>query len=122
MIYNFFAKTLQVRLQPMLRNIISPEQTTFLPLRFTLDNITLTQEVLHWAKTSKQPMVFLKLGFSKAFDKISWKFLFEAMHKMGISEISIGWVRLLFHNATAVVNLNKNPRKCFTIERKVCQG
>ena len=30
--YKIFAKTLQLRLQPMLRDIISPEQTTFLPL------------------------------------------------------------------------------------------
>ena len=61
MIYNFFAKTLQLRLQPMLRDVISPEQTAFLPLRFILDNIVLTQETLHWAKTSRQPTVLIFL-------------------------------------------------------------
>ena len=45
-IYKIFAKTLQIRLQPMLRDVISPEQTAFLPLRFILDNIVLTQETL----------------------------------------------------------------------------
>ena len=57
--YKFFAKALQLRLQPILRDVISPEQTTFLPLRFILDNIVLTQETLHWAKTSKQLPIFL---------------------------------------------------------------
>jgi hypothetical protein len=66
--YNFFAKALQLRLQPILRYVISPEQTTFLSLRFTLDNNVLTQEALHWAKFSRQPTVFLKLDFSKAYD------------------------------------------------------
>lgn len=51
--YKIFAKTLQLRLQPVLREIISPEQTIFLPLRFIPDKIGLTQETIHWAKTSK---------------------------------------------------------------------
>lgn len=32
-------KLSQIRLQPMLRNMISLEQTTFLPLRFIVDDI-----------------------------------------------------------------------------------
>lgn len=46
--YKIFAKTLQLRLQPILRDVISPEQITFFPLRFILDNIVLTHETLHW--------------------------------------------------------------------------
>ena len=37
--YKIFTKALQMRLQPMLRDVISPEQTVFLPLRFILDII-----------------------------------------------------------------------------------
>ena len=40
--YKIIANALQIRLQPMLRDIISPEQTAFLPLRFILNNIVLT--------------------------------------------------------------------------------
>ena len=54
----------------MLKDIISSEQTAFLPLRFILDNIVLTQETLHWAKASRQPILFLKLDFTKAYDKV----------------------------------------------------
>ena len=68
--YNFFAKALQIRLQPMFRDVINPEQAAFLSLRFILDNIVLTQETLHWAKTSKQHSIFFKLDFSKAYDKV----------------------------------------------------
>lgn len=73
-IYKVFVKTLQRWLQPMLSDTISPKQTAFLPLRFILDNIILTQETLHWANTSRQPKAFLKLDFSKAYDKVSWIF------------------------------------------------
>lgn len=67
--YNFFAKALQLRFQTPLMEVISLEQLAFLPLSFILNNIVLVQETLHWAKTSKQPTIFLKLGFSKAYDK-----------------------------------------------------
>ena len=121
-IYKIFAKTLQLRLQPILRDVISPEQTAFLPLRFILDNIILTQETLHWARTSRQPTVFLKLDFSKAYDKVSWRFLFHTMHKMGINAQFIGWVKLLFGNASAAVNINGSPGSNFKVERGVRQG
>ena len=121
-IYKIFAKTLQLRLQPMLRDVISPEQTAFLPLRFILDNIVLTQETLHWAKTSRQPTMFLKLNFSKAYDKVSWRFLFHTMHMMGIDDKFIQWVKLLFGNASALVNINGSLGRNFKVERGVRQG
>ena len=106
----------------MLRDVISPEQTNFLPLRFILDNIVLTQETLHWAKTSRQPTVFLKLDFSKAYDKVSWRFIFHAMHMLGIDAKFIQWMKLLFGNASAAVNINGSPKSSFKVERGVKQG
>ena len=120
--YKILAKTLQLRLQPNLRDVISPEQTAFLPLRFILDNIILTQETLDWAKTSKQPTVFLKLDFSKAYDKVSWQFLFCTILKMNINNKFIQWVKLLFANISATVNLNETPGSTFKVERGVRQG
>lgn len=119
--YKMFAKTLQLRLQRIIRDVINPEQTTFLPLRFILDNIILTQETLHWSNISRQPTVFLKLEISKAYDKIFWHFL-TTMHNMGISEVIIKWVKLLFTGATAAVNLNDNPGDNFKVERGIKQG
>lgn len=121
-IYKIYAKTLQLRLQPMLSDVISPEQTAFLPLRYILDNIVLTQETLHWAKVSRQPTVFLKIDFSKAYDKISWRFLFLAMKKMGMSEKFVEWVKLLFTRTSTAVNLNGSPGSQFKVERGVMQG
>lgn len=120
--YKVFAKALQLRLQPILRDVISPKQTTFLPLRFILNKIVLTHETLHWAKTTKQPTVFLKLDFSKAYDKVSWRFLFTTMYKMNISEKFINWVRLLFGNALAAVNLNGSMSNSFKVKRGIRQG
>ena len=41
---------------------------------------------------------------------------------MGIKDQYIGWVRLLFGNATAAVNINGSPGSNFQVERGVRQG
>lgn len=102
---------MQFRLQPLLMEVISLEQSTFLPLWYILDNIMLVQESLHWAKTFNQPIVFLKLDFSKAYDKVSWPFLFESMNRLGIHETFIKWTKMLFTNARASVSTNGSLEK-----------
>lgn len=90
--YKIFAKPMQLR--PLLMEVISLEQSAFLPLRYILDNIVLVQEAFQWAKTSNQPTVFFKLDFSKAYDKVYWSFLFQSMNMLGIHETFIRWTNL----------------------------
>jgi hypothetical protein len=75
--YKRFAKVLQLRLQPVVMELVSPDQSAFLPLLFILDNLLLTMETMAWAKASQQPLIFLKLDFSKAYDMVEWGFIFN---------------------------------------------
>ena len=52
MSYKIFAKALQVHLQLVLMELISPDQSTFLLMRYILDNIFLTQQTISHAKQS----------------------------------------------------------------------
>lgn len=69
-VYKLYAKALQLHLEPVLSKIICDDQSAFLPGRFILDNIMLTHETIDWARHSHQPLIFLKLDFSKAYDKV----------------------------------------------------
>jgi hypothetical protein len=120
--YKIYAKALQMRLQPVLMDIISPDQSAFLPMRFILDNLLLTQETLAWAEYSKQPLVFLKLDFSKAYDMVDWPFLFQAMTAIGLPQEFNDMVRLLFQDASATVKVNGTPSEAFQIKRGVRQA
>lgn len=51
-------------------NVINLEQSAFLPLRFILDNLLLTHETMTWVEQSSQPLLFLKLDFSKAYNMV----------------------------------------------------
>jgi exonuclease III len=120
--YKILAKALQLRLQPMLPEIIDPDQTAFVPMRYILDNILVTHETIDHAKCSKQDLVFLKLDYRKAFDRIDWNFLFLGLKHLGLLEAYIDLVKLLFTGATVRVNINQGHTKTFRLARGVRQG
>ncbi len=80
----------------MLMETIDQNQSMFLPFRFILNNILLTHETIAWAKKSKQPLVFLKLDFSDAYDKVDWNFLFDYMDKFKIPIEFVKMMKVLF--------------------------
>ena len=120
--YKIYAKALQLRLQPVLMDVISPDQSAFLPLRFILDNLLTTYETMAWAESSNQPLIFLKLDFSKAYDMVDWQCLFMIMDKLGFPQVFIKMVSLLFYDASACIKLNGESSPYFPIQRGVCQG
>jgi hypothetical protein len=98
---------------------ISQDQLAFLPFKFILNNILLTHETISWAKRSKQPLVFLKLNLSKAYDKMNWSFFFGCMKNMGIPTKFINMTKLTFKEASASVVVNGKAFESFVIEKGV---
>ena len=98
------------------------EQSAFLPFRFILDNIMLTQETLSWVEYSKQDLLFQKLDFSKAFNMVDWSFLFKTMIKLGFPNEFIQMIKLLFSDAVACVKVNGALFSSSGIGRGIKQG
>ena len=116
------AKALQVRVQSLLKNVISSKQSAFLPLRYILDNVLLQYETIEWIKDSDQDLIFLKLDFMKAFDVILWDFLIRIMGRFGILDDFTRLVKMPLQDASAAVSLNGKMTKSFTINWGVRQG
>jgi hypothetical protein len=102
--------------------IISFDQSAFFPLRFILDNILLIHETLDWADFSNQPLIFLKLDFSKAFDMVDLPFLFGALSKFSFPEEFVDMTKMLFKDASATVKVNGSQTRSFGIKRGMRQG
>jgi hypothetical protein len=88
--------------------VISHDQSTFLPTRFILNNIFFTHETIQWAKKSKQSLI-LKLDFSKAYNKVEWTFSFDCMRKLGILDEFVNMTKILFKDVKVKVNINGKP-------------
>ena len=48
----------------------------------------------------------LKLGYAKAYDRVSWVFLFQIMEALGFDQTFISMVKLLFNGALASICIN----------------
>jgi hypothetical protein len=64
----------------------------------------------------------LKLNFTKAYDVVSWRFLFAIMRKVGIPEGFVAMEQLLFRDTSATVSFNGELMPSFPIQRGVRQG
>jgi hypothetical protein len=99
--------------------VISENQITFLLFLFILNNIFLTHEIISWVKKSKRPMLFLKLNFFKAYDKVEWMFLFKSMFMIRIGKQNVNMTKLLYNGITTNISINGKTFETFVIKKKV---
>ncbi|GKC21915.1 RNA-directed DNA polymerase, eukaryota, reverse transcriptase zinc-binding domain protein [Tanacetum coccineum] len=120
--YKIIAKVLANRLARVIDSIISPEQSAFIKQRQILDGPLMVNEVIQWCKRKKSKLMVFKIDFEKAFDTISWDFLFQVMHFMGFNETWIKWISGCLHSASASILINGSPTCEFNILRGLRQG
>lgn len=66
------------KLKPFLGNIISINQSAFVPKRLITDNVLVSFDIFHAMKRrgeGKDGSVALKLDIKKAYDRVEWCFL-----------------------------------------------
>lgn len=85
--FKVISKVLVNRLRPIMLKLIGPHQNSFLPGRSTMDNVILTQEVVHVMnnKRRKKNTMIIKIDLQKAYDSVSWDFLESTLQEFGFS-------------------------------------
>lgn len=72
-IFKIITKTIANRLKRVLNDIVSPQQSAFLPNRLITDNTILAYEAFHYLKNHKnrkKGVVGIKLDMEKAYDRV----------------------------------------------------
>ncbi|KAL3695157.1 hypothetical protein R1sor_008808 [Riccia sorocarpa] len=75
-----------------------------------------------WCNKSKQKILFVKLDFEKAYDRVGHEYLWQTMEAMNISEKFIRLTRGLVEGATSKLHINGFFSKEIILERGVRQG
>jgi hypothetical protein len=112
LVHNFsklFSKLIANRLRGGLGELVSVNQSAFVRGRSLHDNFVLVRQVARRINQRNKAGVLLKLDLARAFDSISWGFLFEVLRRMGFGELFLKWVAVLLYTANTKVLVNGEP-------------
>ncbi|OMO83955.1 reverse transcriptase [Corchorus olitorius] len=117
-------KLLVDRLRPLLDNLVSRSQSSFVPGRHTTDNIIVVQEAIHTMRTMKRKggAIAIKVDLEKAYDRIKWSFLQQVLEEI---QLPPPWVKLIMHivsSNTFSLLWNGQQLPFFSSSRGIRQG
>ena len=85
-IYKTITKLLANRLKAIMPELIGPNQTSFVPGRHITENVVIVQEVIHSMRRKKWRIgqMAIKVDLEKAYDQLSWDFIYETLREIGL--------------------------------------
>uniref|UniRef100_A0A803JYV6 Reverse transcriptase domain-containing protein n=1 Tax=Xenopus tropicalis TaxID=8364 RepID=A0A803JYV6_XENTR len=117
-----FAKILSNRLKSVIKELIEPDQTGFMPNRSTNINIRRLFTNIHANHANKGSHTIVSLDAAKAFDSVEWPYLLKLLERFGLGVQFIKWVGMLYEAPTARVNVNRCLSPEFSLSRGTRQG
>ena len=115
------SKVLANRLKLLLPHIIHPSQTAVYGRRIE-QTVHMIRDLIDIANMEDEPAAFIFLDQEKAFDRVNHEFLYKTMKAFGIGDVFIQWIKKIYSNATAVLNINGFLTKPIPLKRGVRQG
>ena len=120
--YKILTKLLANRLQNVIHKIVSEDQTGYIKNRYIGENIRTVIDVIKYTSLKKIPGLLLFIDFEKAFDTVSWPFLFKTLNHFNFGENFKKWINVIYAQPRACVLNNGYSTKLFTISRGIRQG
>nr|GEW70594.1 RNA-directed DNA polymerase, eukaryota, reverse transcriptase zinc-binding domain protein [Tanacetum cinerariifolium] len=94
------------RIKPFLGNLVSCNQSAFIPGRHIQDNILLTQEIMRGYNRKRGPKrVAFKIDIQKAYNTINWEFL-KALEGFGFHEKMVNLIMQCVIIVAYTLNVN----------------
>ncbi|OMO73242.1 reverse transcriptase [Corchorus capsularis] len=122
--YRIVTKMLVNRIGPLLEDLISPFQSSFLLGRKGSDNAIIIQEAVHAfsKKRGQAGFMMLKIDLEKAYDRLEWSFIRETLVFFNFPVHLIKLIMSCICSANLAVLVNGGKSEEFTPSRGIRQG
>ncbi len=87
-VYKIGSTCISNRIKPALPSLISEDQTGFMANRYMGDNIRLMYDLMTFLNVKNIPGLLLCIDFEKAFDSLSWEFMFKVLKAVGFGKFN----------------------------------
>lgn len=122
-LYKVIAKLLVRRIKPILHALIVPNQTAFVKDILIMENTVLAGELVNGYHKKKGPKrITIKVEIAKAFDTLSWDFLFNCLEGIQLPPILTEWLCACICTPNFTIGYNGRVHGYFKGKRGLRQG
>ena len=121
-IYKLGSGCIANRIKLVLPKLIKGDQTGFIPGRNISENTRIIYDIMHYAQVRKIPGMILLIDFEKAFDTVSWNYLFRVLRFFNFGQGTQKWVKTFYTNIKTTINQGGNLSRWFSNGRGCRQG
>ncbi|GKB58364.1 protein LAZ1, partial [Tanacetum coccineum] len=122
-IYKCISKILTNCIIDGIKEVVSENQSAFVPGRRISDNILITQELMHnYHRDRGPPRCAFKVDIQKAYDTVDWRFLGFILKCFGFPSMMIKWIMACVTSTSFSISINGDIHGLFQGKRGLRQG
>ena len=115
--FKIFTKVAMNRLNSVADHVVRPSQTAFMQGRNILDGVVILHETVHEMHRKNLSGVVFKIDFEKAYDKVKWSFLQQALRMKGFSKKWCQWIQNFVTGGSVAIKVNDDAGHYFQTEK-----
>ncbi len=120
--YKLLTKCLTERLKIVINKLIHTSQSGFIKNRNIVDGLRTILDIVEDLEEKNNPGIMIAVDYEKAYDSISWEFLFKALEHYNFGPDFLKWVKLCYTDISSCTVNNKWSSPFFKISRGLRQG
>jgi hypothetical protein len=115
--FKIFTKVGTSKIPEVVHIVVRPTQTAFMPGRHILEGVVVLHETIHELHRRKLDGMLLKIDFEKAYDKVKWDFLQQAMRMKGFDRKWCRWIQEFITRGSVGIRANEYIGQYFKREK-----
>ena len=121
-VYKIASASIANRIKPILNKLIDKTQSGFIAGRFIGESTRLVYDIMNHCENYNMNGLLMLIDFEKAFDSVSWDFLYKVLHVLNFGQELISWIKVFNNDVEASVLQCGHLSEFFQIKRGCRQG